>query len=374
MVPAGVRMDLADGSMQLPDEVGIPLNGRKRLYGEKVRSVILERSLRIPVGRSDETAARIKLSATEELWVTRGDRWRPTVTEGPGRIRYQVISNIGGEILRLDHRFVSVGSRRYREWQNLALESTVYTRSEPPELIEDMVDPATENRTEIKDTEPKTENLNCQTQIKLDPGKAFDTKSPIHPTEGVDLRDQLAERAAATTPQDAVDDEEIYYHESGNISAEDLEGNLAVLPEIPISTTAKVSIEDLQVGDSGSATPEEIERLRQIIWKKRHLLIGKENAFYPLRPKASCVISMSGMRNRSHCQPGKCPRDFGLLAAEIIRPSTSPWASPIVIVRKSNGVDIRLCIDYKLVNSLTRLMVYPMPLISDLLEDLDKAL
>ncbi|OWY98183.1 reverse transcriptase [Phytophthora megakarya] len=46
----------------------------------------------------------------------------------------------------------------------------------------------------------------------------------------------------------------------------------------------------------------------------------------------------------------------------------------LTIVRKSNGVDIRLCIDYKLVNSLTRLMVYPMPLISDLLEDLDKAL
>ncbi|OWZ05002.1 reverse transcriptase [Phytophthora megakarya] len=64
----------------------------------------------------------------------------------------------------------------------------------------------------------------------------------------------------------------------------------------------------------------------------------------------------------------------GLLAAEIIRPSTSPRASPIVIVRKSNGVDTRLCIDYKLVNNLTRLMVYPMPLISDLLDNLDKAL
>ncbi|OWZ16623.1 reverse transcriptase [Phytophthora megakarya] len=45
-----------------------------------------------------------------------------------------------------------------------------------------------------------------------------------------------------------------------------------------------------------------------------------------------------------------------------------------MIVRKSNGVDIRLCIDYKLANSLTRLMVYPMPLISDLLENIDKAL
>ncbi|OWY94495.1 reverse transcriptase [Phytophthora megakarya] len=37
-----------------------------------------------------------------------------------------------------------------------------------------------------------------------------------------------------------------------------------------------------------------------------------------------------------------------MLGAAIIRHSTSPCASPIVIVRKSNGVDIRLCIDYKL--------------------------
>ncbi|OWZ20245.1 reverse transcriptase [Phytophthora megakarya] len=164
MVPAGVRMDLADGSMRLPDEVGTPLNGRKRLYGKKVRSVILERNLRIPVGRSEETAARIKLSATEKLWVTRGERWVPTVMEGPGQIRYLVISNIGEEILWLDHRldvgmildqdkvprspgFVSVGSRRYRECQNLALESTVDARSEPPQLIEDPAEPAVQRPT-----------------------------------------------------------------------------------------------------------------------------------------------------------------------------------------------------------------------------------
>ncbi|OWY99506.1 hypothetical protein PHMEG_00029479 [Phytophthora megakarya] len=114
MVPAGVRMDLADGSMRLPDEVGIPLNGRKRLYGEKVRSVTLERSLRIPVGHSEETDVRMKLSATEKLWVTRGERWIPTVTEGPGRTRYL----------------------------NLALESTVDTRSDSPEPIEDFAEPA----------------------------------------------------------------------------------------------------------------------------------------------------------------------------------------------------------------------------------------
>ncbi|POM81105.1 Reverse transcriptase [Phytophthora palmivora] len=46
---------------------------------------------------------------------------------------------------------------------------------------------------------------------------------------------------------------------------------------------------------------------------------------------------------------------------------------PVVIIKK-NWIDIRLCMDYRLVNSLTRLMIYPMPLINDLLDDLAKVL
>ena len=64
----------------------------------------------------------------------------------------------------------------------------------------------------------------------------------------------------------------------------------------------------------------------------------------------------------------------GLLTAQIILPSTYPWASPIVVIITKNGEDIRLCIDYRRVNYLTRLMVYPMLLISDLLNDMDKDL
>ncbi|OWZ00852.1 hypothetical protein PHMEG_00027866 [Phytophthora megakarya] len=45
-------------------------------------------------------------------------------------------------------------------------------------------------------------------------------------------------------------------------------------------------------------------------------------------------------------------------------------ASPIVIVLKKDGVDIRLCIDYKRVNAVTTVVEYAMPLVYDLLTDM----
>jgi hypothetical protein len=43
------------------------------------------------------------------------------------------------------------------------------------------------------------------------------------------------------------------------------------------------------------------------------------------------------------------------LETGLIELSESEWASPILIVLKKNGVDIRMCINYRLVNQLIRL-------------------
>lgn len=42
-----------------------------------------------------------------------------------------------------------------------------------------------------------------------------------------------------------------------------------------------------------------------------------------------------------------------LLQSKVIGESCSPYASPIVLVRKKGG-SIRLCVDYRLLNSKTR--------------------
>ncbi|GMF42349.1 unnamed protein product [Phytophthora fragariaefolia] len=94
------------------------------------------------------------------------------------------------------------------------------------------------------------------------------------------------------------------------------------------------------------------------------------------RPSESSEGSMSDRHDQAGCAAATTASspEMGLLKAGIIAFSDSPWASPIVIVPKKNGVDIRLCIDYKLVNSVTAIMEYATPLVDDLLTDMEKYL
>ena len=61
-----------------------------------------------------------------------------------------------------------------------------------------------------------------------------------------------------------------------------------------------------------------------------------------------------------------------MLDAGVIEPSTSPWTSPIIPVKKKDG-SLRLCIDYRKLNSLTKEDRYPMPRVDEMLEQLGKA-
>ncbi|KZS16535.1 Histone-lysine N-methyltransferase NSD2-like protein [Daphnia magna] len=58
-----------------------------------------------------------------------------------------------------------------------------------------------------------------------------------------------------------------------------------------------------------------------------------------------------------------------MLRSGTIRPSLSPWASPVVFVRKKDGGH-RFCIDYRRLNLVTNRDVYPLPLIDDVLDRL----
>ena len=53
----------------------------------------------------------------------------------------------------------------------------------------------------------------------------------------------------------------------------------------------------------------------------------------------------------------------------IIHPSTSPWAAPVVLVRKKSG-ELRFCVDYRKLNNVTRKDAYPLPCVDDTLDTL----
>lgn len=54
---------------------------------------------------------------------------------------------------------------------------------------------------------------------------------------------------------------------------------------------------------------------------------------------------------------------------KVVQPSTSPCASPVVLVRKKDGSN-RFCVDYRKVNSVTRKDAYPLPRIDETLDTL----
>ncbi|EGZ23216.1 Eukaryotic/viral aspartic protease, active site [Phytophthora sojae] len=247
MVPAGVRIDTADGTACLPDEVHIQMIGRRPLYGARTHPVNVK-------------------TPTANLGTVDSSDWAPPGTSS-GRI-WQVPPD--------DHK------------QKTGEEAVEVEPDGPPTVAGSA---AMKESPESKLAEPKLAG-----------------PEPAEPE-----RDEAK-------PDEQEEDDAVLIHEGSDLFAEELESEMAVLPDL--SLTAEVKIEDLKVGVPTGLPPEEAARqetrLRQIIWKRRKWLIGKGNALPPAALGVVCDIDVGDAKPVAQ-RVRKIPPEFREKVADLIK-------------------------------------------------------
>ena len=142
--------------------------------------------------------------------------------------------------------------------------------------------------------------------------------------------------------------------------------NLEVDTKIVNDLGIKIATENL--------TPEQHARLI-------HLLARNRSVFAKDLTELSCTTlhehvidtgDAKPTRQRSYPQSPAAKLEIqkqveAMLANDIIEPADSAWSSSVLLIRKRSG-EMRFCVDYRSVNALTKVLYYPLPMMSTIIE------
>ncbi|OWZ19632.1 hypothetical protein PHMEG_0006084 [Phytophthora megakarya] len=173
---------------------------------------------------------------------------------------------------------------------------------------------------------------------------------PVLPTEGND---------------DPADDD-YAVHVANYISLEDYGQELAFLPDLTELSVTELDYIAPNVKDS-SFVGDQQRRLDDVLKKHEAIMVLSGNTLPPAAYGVVCDIDVQG-----HATIATSKANSAEALTEALRLRTAnDWPHHILQQSMGNGQEIRLCIDYKMVSAVTAIMVYAMPLVDELLAELE---
>ena len=317
-------------------------------------------------GFLDIPIPRFRNSSNLTYWMNRAKNWVSSLmitnNDVPSHIRLTNISDksilarssaqyaaclITPGFLPIDRNMVRVHSNRYKEWQHLAFEGS-FTQSRQ------------RNHT------PKVKNTASNTSNKTKVRQILKTQPAVH---------SLALSSTLNVDQSKMDKEWVIHEKDlFDPTSDDLAQQLAFLPDLANEPHGEVNVDELDFGED-DLSPSDKAKMRAVLEYHASCFISSGNGCPPAAIGTVCDIDVGDIKpiaiRARRVRPewmGQL-RDllFDLLKYNLIQFSNSPWASPIVIVLKKNKKDIRLCIDYRAVNSHTKILQSPMPILDSFL-------
>ncbi|GMF32018.1 unnamed protein product [Phytophthora fragariaefolia] len=366
MIPAGVLLDLFHTTARLPDEFEIPLIKTQRMADTREECPHVPDGptevLTIPGHESQDyrPMRQPPTNETYELWVRRTKELIPKVE---AELYQRWMAAQPSAVERVSHTTPTKILRRQSQ-------SSERSKSDG----DTQVDCATAT------TEPSTEmGAEVVHQEEARPKPAAHSDRVSEGSEVTQLKLEGAYLAAATVSEDWGDRDvpNASEHPGNDIEFEDYARELAFLPDLPEAASTTLDYIGPHIRHP-SLSVEQQERVVKVQKSHERIMISSGNALPPPAYGVVCDIDVQGhppIKPKAWRIPLRHLKQLyeslkGSLKADLIAFSDSPWASPIGIVLKKNGVDIRLRIDYEMVNSVTAIMEYAMPLVDDLLTDM----
>ena len=152
--------------------------------------------------------------------------------------------------------------------------------------------------------------------------------------------------------------------------------SLPVNPEKPASLQLPEHLQDMFSRSSVHLDNQQKEALAQLLLDY-HQVFAKSSEDLGLtslvehRINVGCSIPVRQPTRRQPLGKREAERTEveKMLKRGIIEPSNSPWSSNVVLVTKKDG-GVRFCVDYRVLNSLTKKDAYPLPPVSECLDAL----